>query len=303
MTPWIKIGLVAAAGLAALAATGLAAGAWLGDRKAARQVVLPAAPQAALVVPTDAAALARGRYLYASRGCVDCHGADGAGRRFIDDPGGLQVKAPNISPGPGSVVAGYSAEDWARTVRHGVKPDGRPVFIMPSEDYAGWTDADMGALVAHMRQMPPVAGSAMQATVPPLVKALYAAGMLRDAAEKIDHQAPRPATVPADGSPAHGAYVAAMCQGCHGPQLAGGKVPGAPPDWPAAANLTPGSRSGMAAYGSAEQFIAMLRSGRRPDGSAVSPVMPFGSLRELSDLDAQALYDHLKRLPPVAFGG
>ncbi len=300
MKPWIKIAALAATGLAALAATGLAAGAWMGERKAARQVVVPSAP---LQVPTDAAALERGRYLYASRGCVDCHGANGAGRRFIDDPGGLQVQAPNISPGPGSVVAGYSAEDWARTLRHGVKPDGRPVFIMPSEDYAGWTDADLGALVAHMRQLPPVPGSAMVARVPALVKTLYAAGVIRDAAEKIDHRAARPATVPADGSPAHGAYVAGMCLGCHGAQLAGGKIPGAPPHWPAAANLTPGSRSAMAAYASADQFTTMLRSGKRPDGSTVSPVMPFNSLRALSDIDAHALYDHLKRLPPVAFGG
>ncbi len=300
MKTWIKTSLLAAAGLATLAACGLALGAWLGERKAARRVVVP---QARLVVPTDAAALARGRYLYASRGCVDCHGADGAGRRFIDDPGGLQVKAPNISPGPGSVVAGYSAEDWSRTVRHGVKPDGRPVFIMPSEDYAGWTDGDLVALVAHMRQLPPAAGSGMVAQVPALVKALYAAGVIRDAAEKIDHRAPRPAALPADGSAAHGAYVAGMCLGCHGEKLAGGKIAGAPPHWPAAANLTPGSRSAMAAYASAEQFTAMLRSGRRPDGSLVSPVMPFGSLRELSTPDAHALYDHLKRLPPVAFGG
>jgi mono/diheme cytochrome c family protein len=300
MKPWIKIGLVVATGLAGLAATGLALGAWLGERKAARQVSVPASP---LAVPTDAAALERGRYLYASRGCVDCHGANGAGRRFIDDPGGLQVQAPNISPGPGSVVAGYSAADWARTVRHGVKPDGRPVFIMPSEDYAHWTDADMGALVAHMRQLPAVPGGAMVASVPLLVKTLYAAGVIRDAAEKIDHLAPRAATVPADGSAAHGAYVAGMCLGCHGEKLAGGKIPGAPPDWPAAANLTPGSRSAMAAYASAEQFTAMLRSGRRPDGSAISPVMPFGSLRELSTVDAHALYDHLKRLPAVQFGG
>ena len=300
MQRWIKLPLLTALALATLGATGLALGAWLGERKAERRITVPVAP---LAVPTDADALARGRYLYASRGCVDCHGADGGGRRFIDDPGGLVVKAPNISPGPGSVVARYSTEDWARSVRHGVKPDGRPLFIMPSEDYARWTDADMGALVAHMRQLPPVAGEGMVASVPPLVKALYGAGVLRDAAEKIDHHAPRARSVPSDGSPAHGAYVAAMCQGCHGDKLAGGRSPGAPPAWPAAANLTPGSGSAMAAYGSAEQFIAMLRTGRRPDGSAVSPVMPFVSLRALSEVDAHALYDHLKRLPPVAFGG
>ena len=46
----------------------------------------------------------------------------------------------------------------------------------------------------------------------------------------------------------------------------------------------------------------MLHTGKRPDGSAVSPVMPFGSLREMNDTEVKALYAHLKRLAPVAAG-
>ena len=42
----------------------------------------------------------------------------------------------------------------------------------------------------------------------------------------------------------------------------GGRIPGAPPDWPAAANLTPGIGSAMLRYGSAEAFRTMLRTGR-----------------------------------------
>jgi hypothetical protein len=34
----------------------------------------------------------------------------------------------------------------------------------------------------------------------------------------------------------------------------------------------------------------MLKTGKRPDGSAVSPVMLFSTLRETSDVDVQALY-------------
>ena len=299
MKPWIRRGLLAALGLLVLGAGGLALGAWMGERKAARVLSVAVAP---VPVPADAAGLARGRYLYASRGCADCHGANGAGRAFIDDGGGFYAKAPNISPGPGSVVAAYGVRDWVRTVRHGVKPDGRPLFIMPSEDYSRWSDADLGALVAYVRQLPPQSGEGFVARVPPLVKTLYAVGVIRDAAEKIDHGLPPAPAVPEDGSPAHGAYVAQMCVGCHGAQLSGGKIPGGPPSWPPAANLTPGEGSAMPRYASAEQFIAMLRSGRRPDGSAISEAMPFGSLRELSDADARALYAHLQRLPAVALG-
>jgi len=299
MNKWIRRSLVTAVGLGVLGAAGLALGAWLGDRKAMRRVDVAVAPVA---LPTDAASLERGRYLFASRGCVDCHGADGAGVVFIDDKGGLYAKAPNISPGPGNVVAGYRSEDWVRALRHGVKPDGRPLFIMPSDDYNRFTDADLGALVAYVKQLPPAPGEGMVARVPVMVKTLYGLGVIRDAAEKIDHTRPPATPVPEDGSTAHGAYIANMCIGCHGPLLSGGKIPGTPPDWPAAANLTPGEGSGMAPYADVDQFVAMLRTGRRPDGSEVSKVMPFTSLRELNENDAKALYVHLKALAPVPFG-
>jgi mono/diheme cytochrome c family protein len=299
MNKWIQRAVLGAVGIGALGAAGLALGAWLGDRKAARQVALTVAPVA---IPDDAASLARGRYLYMSRGCTECHGADGAGKAFIDDGGGLFVKAPNISPGPGNVVAGYRPEDWVRTIRHGVKPSGQPTFVMPSEDYSRLSDADVGALVAHVQRLPPVGGEGVVMRVPMLVKTLYAAGVIRDAAEKIDHALPPSPPVAEDGSAKHGAYVANMCIGCHGARLAGGKIPGGPPDWPAAANLTPGEGSAMPHYADAQQFIAMLRTGKRPDGSAVSAVMPFESLREINDADATALYAHLKTLAPLALG-
>ena len=47
----------------------------------------------------------------------------------------------------------------------------------------------------------------------------------------------------------------------------------------------------MLHYANVEQFTAMLRSGKRPDGSAVDKAMPFESLRELDDTDARALQD------------
>ena len=90
--------------------------------------------------------------------------------------------------------------------------------------------------------------------------------------------------------------------GCDGATLSGGKIPGAPPDWPAAANLTPGESSAMTRYADVESFKAMLRTGKRPGGSAISPVMPFVSLKEFNDVDAQALFLHLKTLSPKAAG-
>ena len=254
-----------------------------------------------VAIPNEAAAVERGKYLFSTRGCVDCHGADGAGRAFIDD-GSMRVKGANISPGPGSVVAKYTPADWERTLRHGVKPDGRPVMIMPSEDYNRLTDADLGALVAYMRQLPPAAGGAAELVLPLPLRVLYGLGQVPDAASIIDHQR-KPSLPVAEGvTVEHGAYVSAMCIGCHGEGLSGGKIPGGPPDWPPAPNLTPGEGSIMPRYPDAQALTAMLRQGKRPDGTAIA-VMPFDSFKNITDTDVAALHLYLKSLPPRPAGG
>src|SRR5262249_56270225 len=113
---------------------------------------------------------------------------------------------------------------------------------------------------------------------PLVVRFLYAAGIVKDSAEKIDHSLPPAQPFASDDEIAHGAYVAAACKGCHNEYLSGGTIPRAPPTWPAAANLTPGPDSVISRYPNVEAFAAMFRSGNRPDGSAVNTVMPFGML-------------------------
>jgi len=300
MNKWLKRGAFTATGLVAALAAALVLGAQLGERKMQRQVALQ--PIAAVTLPGDEAGLARGKYLYLSRGCTECHGVNGAGKDVVNDGKGMWVRAPNITPVPGSAVERYTVADWVRTVRHGVKPDGRPAIVMPSEDYNRLTDADLGALIAYVRQMPGANGGPAVIEFPLPVKALYAAGVIHDAAEVIDHALAPSQPVPEAPTAAHGGYVANACIGCHGAGLSGGRIPGAPPEWPAAANLTPGDGSAMARYADADAFVKMLRSGRRPDGSAVSRVMPFESLQALNDTDAQALYLHLKGLAPRPAG-
>ena len=57
-----------------------------------------------------------------------------------------------------------------------------------------------------------------------------------------------------------------------------------------------------AAADSAEALATLFRSGKRPDGQAVSSVMPFLALREMNDTDVRALYLHLKTLAPKPAG-
>lgn len=297
MKPWITRTLGAAAALLAVLGVAVAAGHAIANHRMHRHVDVRVQPVA---LPTDTAAIERGRYLYASRGCADCHGADGGGRRFLDTPM-LRVSGPHIAPGAGSVTAGYAPQDWVRSIRHGVRPDGTPLMIMPSEDYNRLTDADLGALVAYVRQLPPVAGRAAEVELGLPVRLMYAAGIVKDAAARIDHTLPPQQPVEDGPTPEHGRYVANMCLGCHGSTLSGGKIPGGPPDWPAAANLTPGEGSAMPRYADAEAFATMLKTGKRPDGSTIS-VMPFESLAALNATDVQALHAYLKTLPPRPMG-
>lgn len=291
MNKWIRRGAVSLAVLVAAAGAAFITLAEMGERKLQRHVEVAVAPVA---FRSDAASVERGAYLFRSRGCGDCHGANGGGRVVVED-GAMLVRSPDITPG--GVAARYSEVDWVRTIRHGVKPDGTPVMIMPSEEYNRLVDADLAAVVAYVRQLPPAGGAKTEVRLPMPVKALYAAGVVLDASEKIDHTLP-PAQPVAEGVTAeHGAYVANGCIGCHGKQLAGGKIPGAPPDWPAAAKLNPGPGSALDRYRTVEQFMAMFKTGVRPDGTSVSKVMPFVSLKELSDVDVRALYIHLRSLP------
>ena len=174
---------------------------------------------------------------------------------------------------------------------------------MPSEDYARMADSDVGALVAYVRSLAPASTGAAEIHEFPLpIKAAYLFGAIKDAAEKIDHTAPPPEAVP-DELLARGKYVAQGCTGCHGQHFSGGKIPGTPPSWPPAANLTTAPDSAMSHYTSAEQFKSMLRTGKRPDGSAVSTVMPFKALAYMNDPEVDALFAYLKTLQPRPFGG
>ena len=229
-----------AAMLAALAGLGIAAfsaALWLGDRKLERAVDVRVVPVA---FARDPQAVRSGRELFASRGCAECHGADGGGRLLIDDRAtGMRVRTPNLTPGANGVTRGYGEADWVRAIRHGVSPAGRALLVMPSEDFNALDDTAFAALVAYVRSLPPVPGEPAEVRMPMLMKALYGTGAMRDAAEKIDHRRPPAAATAPAPAPTHGNYVAGMCVACHGAPFAGGRIPGGPENWPAASNLTP----------------------------------------------------------------
>ncbi len=300
MKRWIKWTAGGTLLLGVVVVATAASGLYLAEQKRTRYIDIKPRPVA---YTTDAQTIERGRYLYASRGCTDCHGAQGTGREFVNDGKGTRIVGPNITPA--GVVARYQPEDWNSVIRHGVKPNGRPLLVMPSEDYNRWTNEDLNALVSYVRQFKPQEGTQAVVELPRPAWVLYGLGAILDAAARIDHQLAPSRPVPAGVTVANGQYVANMCIGCHGANLAGGKIPGGPPDWPDAADIRPGSQSAdstMARYPEAASFVAMLRTGKRPDGTPIQ-AMPFESLGQLSDVDAKALYLFLTAPGGVAKAG
>ena len=98
----------------------------------------------------------------------------------------------------------------------------------------------------------------------------------------------------------YGRYIAAVgCQGCHGQTLAGGPIEGGAPDWPPAANLTP---AGSLKTWTADGFTRFLRTGVRPNGAPVSPVMPIRETSRLTDDEIRALWLYLQTIPAAPRG-
>ena len=122
-----------------------------------------------------------------------------------------------------------------------------------------------------------------------------------------------PGTAAAQSKIKRGEYLVSImdCAGCHttgvllgkpDPDrfLAGSEVGFQIPDlgifFPP--NLTPDRKTGLGTW-SERDIIKAVRTGERPDGRMLAPVMPYHSYSKLSDADAQALASYLKSLKPI----
>lgn len=246
----------------------------------------------------DSETIDRGKHIAETRGCVECHGKDFGGAMVMDNPAMGRIHGPNLTRGRGGLAPDFSANDWELAIRHGVTRDGRGLFLMPSEDYAGFSTRDMDDLVDFMYSLPPVDRESVPLRIGPVARALMLAGKIQLAADKIEHATVTPSTVVPAVTAEYGKYLAASCTGCHGANLSGGKIASGPPDWPPAANLSP---SGDLPKWSEPDFIAALREFHRPDGRPLNPVMPH-SFGKLNDIEVKALWTYLQTIPAAATG-
>lgn len=245
----------------------------------------------AVIIPTDSDAIEEGARLVAIY-CTNCHGDELEGTDFFNDPTLAVIDAPNLTSGEGGVGSQLSDVDWVRAIRHGVGPNGKPLFIMPSRNYYFLNNEDLGQIIAFLKTAPPINHSANDHSTTLLGRVLMALGFFGDLidAENIDHTAPLPFTPKPGETVEYGQYLADTfgCRTCHGPQLAGGKDPN--PEAPSGPNLTPGGNLGQ---WNDQTFITEIRFRK-------SEWMDFEALSHMSDAELLALWRYLQSLPAVS---
>ena len=245
-------------------------------------------------------AIQRGRHLVDSRtSCDGCHGKDFGGQTIIDVAVLGHWVAPNLTSGEGSVTKGFTANDWDRAVRHGVRRNGQS-SSMPSGDFINLSDHELSDIVAYIRSLHPVNRDNGAVKFGPVFAFLIATKDDSLSAFKIDHEKPHAAEPPVEAPSVElGQHITQVCRGCHGPQLSGGKLQG-DPDMPIVANLTP-HETGLKGW-SESDFFRALREGKRKDGSAINPMMPWKAYGQMSDTELKAVWAYLQTVPPMEKG-
>ncbi len=255
-------------------------------------------PSDRVSIPTDAASLKRGKHL-AGVLCTGCHGPNLGGTKFFNNASLGTIHSTNLTAGTGGIGAHYTDADYVRTLRHGVRPDGTSVFVMPSPDYYYLSDEDLGSIIAYLRTLQPVDQSWGPKQFTVLGNVLIGVGMF-DAllmAERIDPMRPRPVAPAIAVTIDYGGYLAQLngCRQCHGQQLSGGKVDDPTIDM-AAPNLTP---AGVIASWTAADFVQAMRSSTTPARYKLNEAMPWKQYAKMTDDELNAIFLYLRSLPKL----
>jgi mono/diheme cytochrome c family protein len=262
------------------------------------------------------ASLKKGQYLVAIGNCQTCHTAKNGqpfagGVRFESAFGVLY--STNITPDKETGIGRWSYESFYQSMKHGVRPDGTPLYpAFPYTSFAKLSAADIASIYLYMRSIKPVRASAKENDLNfpyNLRFALHAWNKLFHTSSAYTHD------------PAHsaqwnrGAYLVqgvAHCGACHTPRnflgaehralaLSGGTLydtvsPGKYRPW-FAVNLTP-AKTGLSAW-SEDSIAAYLRQGECEHAVVHGPMteVVMNSTRHLNDADARAIAHYLKRIP------
>ena len=256
-------------------------------------------PESNITLPTDPASIELGKHR-AEALCQGCHGDNlgGVENWFSAGPLGT-IDSTNLTAGEGGIGQEYSStEDYVRAIRHGIDPDGKPIFMPAVVSTAHLSDQELGAVIAYLKTVPPVDHQTNGNRLSPLAKMMLAAGMLGQLpVESVSHDT-RVSAPEAGVSVEYGEYLVNIndCHICHGQELAGGPFPD-PTIEKISPNLTPGGEVG---YWSDEQFINTIRTGITPSGHQLDPkFMPWDYYRRFYDDELKAIFMYLQAQPKL----
>lgn len=278
------------------------------------------APYPEIHASTDPAVLARGEYLvYGPSHCAVCHVPMD---RMLEVDNGLRlpltggfeevipgfgiIRAPNLTPDEETGIGKLSDGEIARSMRHMVSSDGRPLF--PFMEFQEMSDDDLTAIISFLRSQEPVRNHVKPSEYTFMGKALLAFGLFKPKGPDVIP----PVSVAPDATIAYGKYLAndvAGCRSCHtimdnkgnpaGPDFSGGFVfyptEGSKGYAFVSPNITPHETSGVMAHWTEEVFVNRFRAGRAFEHSH----MPWGSYSRMTDDDLKAIYRYLQSLDPV----
>ncbi len=263
----------------------------------------------AFMTPAAAQTLERGRYLVEVIGaCGNCHTPKGpqgdlpgmnlAGGMVFDAPI-FRAVAPNITPDLETGIGRWTDAQIARAIREGKRPDNTTIGPpMPIEFYRGISDADLAAMVAYLRSVPPVRNAVERST--------YSIPLPDAYGPEISSVPP-----PADNPIARGAYLAGPvghCLECHTPKLADGRSDMSragmggmefPGPWGVSVsrNITPHA-NGIGGWTEAE-IVRAITQGVSPSGRQLMPPMGYAYYAKLTQQDLSDLVAYLRSLPPL----
>jgi len=256
----------------------------------------------------------RGEYLVQGpMGCGNCHtpvGPNGpmmdmdlAGMVVDDNPMMTAISA-NITPG--GEVADWTDAEFQRAIRECIRPDGSLIGPpMPCGLYRNISDDDLASIVMYLRSVPAVdhdpGESRYDIPLPPAYGPPIETVASTEPGLTVEY----------------GTYIAniAHCMECHS---AVGEM-GAPSPDPAhlgaggfefhgpwgnvvAPNITSDPNDGIAGL-TDDEVKTIITQGKRPDGSAMSPPMPYRYFARMTAQDLDALVLYLRSVPPLPSPG
>lgn len=277
-----------------------------------RELSAPALPPlAGTPESTDNDTLARGAALARAGNCMACHTARGgepyAGGHAIRTPFGT-LMAGNLTPELETGLGGWSSEAFRRALHQGISRDGRLLYpVFPYEHTTRLQDADVDALYAYLRSLPPVhrPNDAHALRSPYNTQVALALWRLLNF-EPARHQ--DEATRSAEWN--RGAYLVqgvAHCAACHSPRnawggsgqaLSGGLMPDG--RWYAPSLLDP-AEAGVQNW-PVEQVLGLLRDGHLDHATTMGPMaeVVFHGTSHLPEADLLAMTTYLRELPVQA---